>query len=150
MGMRGAAPRPLELVRAEGNPGHQKINIETPKFRPVLPPCPSWLDSHARKEWKRLGPELVRLGLMTSADMAAFASYCASYSRLVLSQRTLKEKGLTFETPNGYVMPRPEVAISNSAMKLIKDFAIQFGFTPSARGRIQLPDSGDSGSEDLD
>jgi P27 family predicted phage terminase small subunit len=150
MGLRGAAPKPLELVRLEGNPNHQKINIETPRFKPILAPCPSWLDSGARKEWRRIGPELERLGLMTSADMACFASYCSSYSRLMAAQKVLKRLGLTFETPNGYVMPRPEVAISNAAMKMVKDFAIQFGFTPSARGRIQLPNHGDGTEEDLD
>lgn len=157
MGMRGAAPKPLELVRLEGNPNHQKINIETPRFKPVLPPCPSWLDATARKEWRRIGPELERLGLMTSADVACFASYCASYSRLVLAQRALKQfakadpnLALCFRTPNGYMMPRPEISIANHAMKMVKDFAIQFGFTPSARGRIQLPGQGDGSDEDLD
>jgi P27 family predicted phage terminase small subunit len=150
MGLRGAAPKPLELVRLEGNPNHQKINIETPRFKPILPPCPSWLDSAARKEWRRIGPELERLGLMTSADVACFASYCSSYSRLIAAQKVLKREGMTFSTPNGYIMPRPEVAISNTAMKMVKDFAIQFGFTPSARGRIQLPSQGDGTDEDLD
>jgi P27 family predicted phage terminase small subunit len=87
---------------------------------------------------------------MTSADFAAFACYCAAYSQFIASQRILKDEGLTFMSPNGYLMARPEIAISNTAMKLIKDFSIQFGFTPSSRGRIQLPDAGDGDGEDLD
>ena len=151
MGMRGPAPRPLELVRAEGNPGHRKINGNNPKPKPVAPKCPPWLDTQARREWKRVAHELEILGLLTSLDLACFASYCAAYSRLVAAQRALKKEGLTFETPNGYIMPRPEVAISNIAMKIVKDFAVQFGFTPSARGRIQLPNSGSNpDDEDLD
>lgn len=150
MGLRGPAPRPMELVKLEGNPGHRKINHETPKFKPVIPPCPAFLDSVGRKEWRRLTPELERLGLITSADLAAFASYCVAWSRLVASEKVLKREGMTFETPNGYVMPRPEISVSNSAMKLIKDFACQFGLTPSSRGRIQIPDSGNGDDEDLD
>jgi hypothetical protein len=33
---------------------------------------------------------------------------------------------------------------------MIKDLAVQFGFTPSARGRINLPDSRTGDDEDLD
>jgi P27 family predicted phage terminase small subunit len=140
----------LELVKLEGNPGHRKVSHETPKFKPILPKAPAWLDSVARKEWRRIGPELERLGLLTSGDMAAFAAYCAAYSMLVSAQRVLKREGMTFETANGYKMPLPEVAISNTSMKLVKDFCIQFGFTPSSRGRMQIPDQGDGQDEDLD
>jgi hypothetical protein len=30
--------------------------------------CPNWLDKEARPEWRRLGPELERIGLLTGVD----------------------------------------------------------------------------------
>ena len=150
MGLAGPAPRPLEITRMLGNPGHIKIDVETPKFKPIAPKPPSWLDRTAKAEWNRLAPELERLGLLTSADMACFAFYCTSYATVVQCKRALKKLGTVQETPNGYIAARPEVAMINASMKAVKDFAIQFGFTPSARGRIQLPGRPDEDSEDLD
>lgn len=146
MGSRGRAPRPLELVKVLGNPGHIKIDKNTPKFVPVVPPCPDYIDDIGRAEWIRLAPQLERLGLLTSADFAAFACYCVSYSMLVASSVALSDGILV----NQYGQQRAEIGIRNNAMKSIKDFAIQFGFTPSARGRIELPDAMTGGDEDLD
>jgi P27 family predicted phage terminase small subunit len=140
----------LALIKAEGNPGHRRLPKNEAKFKPVLSEPPDFLDAEAKKEWKRIGPELVQLGLFTSADVVAFASYCVSYSRLIKAQKKINRLGLTMKTGNNYHVPRPEIAITNNAMKLIKDFAIQFGFTPSARGRIDLPKKDDGEGEDLD
>lgn len=147
MGARGIAPRPLELVKALGNPGHiAHLDKNTPKFIPQVPECPEYIDAVGRGEWERLAPQLERLGLLTSADFAAFACYCVSYSMLVAASNALADGVLT----NQYGQQRAEIGIRNNAMKSIKDFAIQFGFTPSARGRIELPDPGDGTDEDLD
>lgn len=150
MGMRGPAPKPLELVKAQGNTAKKKLPRNAPRFKPKPPECPLWLDALAKKEWARLAPELHNLNLLTTADLAAFASYCSAYSQLQQAEKVLQKHGRIFETPNGYLMPRPEVAMSNQAMKQIKDFAVQFGFTPSARSRIDLKPQEEAGSEDLD
>lgn len=149
MGLRGPAPRPLELARLLGNPGKRRLNIETAHFAPKVDP-PSWLDALARKEWKRLAPELDRLGMLTSADRAAFACYCASYALLVEAQAALKLHGLVYTTPAGIPAARPEIQIAKSAMRNVLSFAHEFGFSPSARGRIELPKRPETADEDLD
>jgi len=150
MGVRGPAPKPDEVKRLEGNKGHEKNRKRPPKFSPKVPACPDWLDDLARKEWARIGPELGNLAMLTAGDLAAFACYCKAYSDLQQAEAVIQEKGHVFETATGYVMPRPEVAMANTAMKQVKDFAIQFGFTPSARSRIDLTPKDDGGDEDLD
>jgi P27 family predicted phage terminase small subunit len=150
MGMRGPAPKPMELVKAEGNPGHIKLNDNSPKFKPIIPKCPPWVGPAGRKEWKRLAPELLRLGLLTSGDFAAFSCLCSAWSDLVEARKDIKEYGSTYTTDKGNTVQRPQVGMKNQALKFIKDFAVQFGLTPSARGRIQLPGKNDEGNEDLD
>jgi P27 family predicted phage terminase small subunit len=150
MGMRGPAPKPMELVKLEGNPSHQKINDDAPKFKPTIPTCPPWIGAAGRKEWKRLAPELQRLGLLTSGDYAAFCCLCSAWSDLVEARKDIKENGSTYTTDKGNTVQRPSVGMKNQALKQIKDFAVQFGMTPSARGRIQLPGKGGEGDEDLD
>lgn len=154
MGARGPAPKPTKLKILEGNPGHEKLNTQEPRPSPIAPDCPSWLDAEAKREWKRVSPELERLGLLTGIDMAAMAGYCASYSLYVKCKRVLHTKGLTFKTATGYLMPRPEVAIGNRALIELRAFCVQFGLTPSARARMQLyggpgEDDGDDDTWDI-
>lgn len=149
MGARGPAPRPSALKILEGNPGHRPINRSEPKPRPVAPKCPDWLDRRAKAEWRRISPELERLGLLTGIDMTAMAGYCQSYARWRQCQEVLAKDGLTFKTESGYLMPRPEVAIGNRALIEVRAFCVQFGLTPSARARMQLSEGpGDDDGED--
>ena len=51
-----------------------------PQFgRASLTP-PSEIDELANREWRRLAPELAKLGLFTRADRAVFTVYCQSWS----------------------------------------------------------------------
>ena len=150
MGLRGPAPKSTQFKIMAGRPGVAKAAAREPHFRPVAPDCPAWLNDLAKAEWARLAPELERLRLLTSADMAAFACYCLAYSDLQSAEAVLQEKGRTYSTEKGFLQARLEVRFCNRAMKQIKDFAVQFGFTPSARGRIDLPPDGRKGKEDLD
>lgn len=143
MGLPGRPPKPTHLKVLEGNPGKRPLNQNEPKPKPLAPKCPSWLDREAKREWKRVAPELERLGLLTVVDGAALAAYCQAYARWVKAEKILQEKGLTFETPNGYEQQRPEVSIANKSMQIIRAFCAEFGLTPSARARMTLPDEDD-------
>lgn len=135
MGSRGSTPSKFSvrgIKRSESGAGELK-----PK--PVIPKCPQYLSHLARKEWKRIVPELDRLGILTCVDGAALEGYCVAYANMVKAQKTLDEKGLTFETDRGYVGQRPEVNIVNKSLVIIKSFCAEFGLTPSARARMLLP-----------
>src|SRR3989304_1096626 len=110
MGARGPAPKPTALRLLEGNPGKKPLNKREPQPQVGRPACPRWLVVEARREWQRLMPELLRLNLMTIVDRAALAGYCQAWARWRQAERMLTKKGLTFETPNGYVQQRPEVS----------------------------------------
>lgn len=148
--MPGPAPKPTILKLRAGNPGHQKLNRREPKPRPVAPKCPAWLDLDAKREWRRIAPELDRIGLLSCVDMAALAGYCQAWSRWKQCERVLTDQGLTFETGNGYVVPRPEIAASKTYLGFVKSFCAEFGLTPSSRGRMTLPEMDDDNDDDLD
>lgn len=44
---------------------------------------PRFLGKAASKEWKRITPLLIDLGLLSGLDLAALAMYCQAYGRLV-------------------------------------------------------------------
>ena len=147
MAGRGPAPKPTALKLLTGNQGHQKIGGSEPKPRPVAPKCPLWLDAEAKREWRRIAPELDRLGLLTLVDMAALAGYCQSYSTWKAATLALAEHGLTYEAENGNIRQRPENTIAARALAEVRQFCQQFGLTPSARARMTLPEAPDDGEE---
>ncbi len=140
MGRRGPTPKPTHIKALEGNPGKRPLKGNNAKPRSVAPDCPDWLSAEAKAEWKRLAPELERLGLLTLLDRAAFSCYCQSFAHWVQAQRVLREHGTMYVTGSGRVRERPEVAIAGSFLKLMRAFAVEFGLTPSSRSRLSLPD----------
>lgn len=149
MGARGPAPVPSALKLLRGNPGRRPIHLNEPKPAPVAPPCPSWLDNEAKREWKRVEPELDRLGLLTRVDMAALAGYCQAYSRWMQAETVLTMEGFSVVAPSGYVQQRPEVAIAQKYLGIVKGFCAEFGLSPSSRARMTVPGSRDAEEEDI-
>jgi P27 family predicted phage terminase small subunit len=70
--------------------------------------------------------------------MASLAAYCQAYSRWVAAEKAIAEHGLTFVTEKGMVRQRPEVAIAKESMRLIREFATEFGLSPSSRSRLHI------------
>src|SRR5919108_3560121 len=97
MGRRGPAPTPTALKLLLGNPGKRPLPKGDPRPTPGVPPCPSWLEGEARKEWRRITPELRALGLLTAVDRAALAAYCQSYARWRQAEEVLSRRGLVVE-----------------------------------------------------
>lgn len=138
--MPGPPPKPTQLRVLQGNPGKRPLPKGEPRPRVVPMPCPRWLLPEAKREWRRVAPELKRLGLATVVDRTALAAYCQAYARWRQAEEVLTREGLVFETASGYLAPRPEVAIAQKSMQLMKGFATEFGFTPSSRTRISVPE----------
>jgi P27 family predicted phage terminase small subunit len=159
MSIPGRKPKPLSLHVINGNPS--KLNLEEkiasqPKPKPIAPKCPEWLkkDKAAYQEWKRVAPELERLGLLTSVDGAALEGYCKAYSRWLEAEQFMDKeiedkKGekkaigtyyrIQSKTGSSYYQQLPQVAIAQKYLQIAKAFMAEFGLTPSSRGRMQLP-----------
>ncbi len=86
----------------------------------VLPAAPKHLDAAAKKEWKRVGKELLRGSRIGEVDVAMFAIYCQAVSRLAKAERELAKVGELVRSPNGYVLPSPWLAIQATAAKQIE------------------------------
>lgn len=147
----GPVPKPVELKIFEGNPGKQKLPANYPKPASAIPSCPNWLGREAKREWKRITPYLHRLGLLSQIDRAALAAYCQAFDRWYKAERRLTQfKGsFTFTTESGYVGIRPEVSIAQKAIAQMVALCREFGMTPSARGRIEIPEGVDPTLDDL-
>lgn len=147
MATRGRKPKPTALKLLEGNPGKRPLNEHEP-----IPPkgkvrCPSWLEEEAKKEWRRLAPSLEAMGVLTTADLTAFAGYCQAYARWKEAEEFISQHGSIFQTPSGYVQQVPQISIAQQNLKIMQSFCSEFGLTPATRSRI-IADGGKAGSAD--
>ena len=147
MAIRGRKPKPTALKLLEGNPGKRPINEHEP-----IPPkgtvkCPTWLEPEAKKEWKRLAPSLEAMGVLTQADLTAFAGYCQAYARWKEAEEFITQHGTIVKTPSGYWQQVPQVSIAQTYLKIMNRFSEQFGLTPASRSRI-VADTGGGGMAD--
>lgn len=144
MAQRGRKPKPTAVKELEGNPGKRALNEFEPKPKKKAPKCPTWLDSEAKKEWRRVAKQLEELGVLTEVDMAAFAGYCEAYARWKEAEEFISKHGTIVKTPSGYWQQVPQVSIAQTYLKIMIKFCEQFGLTPSSRSRIVA----DKGSND--
>ena len=138
MATKGRKPLPtaIKLLEGDRGKGRRPINENEP-----VPPaggvkCPTWLLPEAKKEWKRLASPLEAMGVLTMADLTAFAGYCQAYARWREAEEFITQHGSIFKTPSGYVQQVPQVSIAQQNMKLMQSFATEFGLTPACRARI--------------
>lgn len=83
---------PANVHRLRGNPGHKSNFDLTDSVNPEIetPGCPKHLLPEARKEWKRIAPELEKLRLISKLDRASLAIYCQEYAWLAWHETCLQ------------------------------------------------------------
>lgn len=160
MGQRGPKGLPSNVHVLRGNPSkipaHQLMDSLQPEID--IPGCPPHLLPEARKEWRRITPELKRYGLISKIDRAALCLYVSAWAELVHAERLLnraiaaaekKRKeveargeeyaggdGITIVTTNGNVIYSPLWIVANKARNQVDKFLQNFGMSPSARARV--------------
>jgi P27 family predicted phage terminase small subunit len=97
--------------------------------------CPRHLDSEARKEWRRIAPQLRRYGLLTAVDRSALAAYCACVSLAIKAQHDIAEHGIVLTGGR----KNPACTVLKDALQQVRQFAGEFGMTPSSRSKVAMP-----------
>jgi P27 family predicted phage terminase small subunit len=134
--MAGRRPKPTALKELTGNPGKRPLNLLQPRPQ-GLARCPAHLSAQAKSEWRRVAPELRRLGLLTTVDRAALAAYCTLWSLAVDAERQIQKLGLIlFDEARAY--KNPAVNVLKDVLAQMRLFATEFGMTPSSLSRIHV------------
>lgn len=139
MGKRGPAPKPTRIKVLNGNPGHRPLNTREPMPKRGRPVCPAWLDDEAKTVWRKLVPELDRLGLLTVVDDWMLAGFCQACAELKQATETLRKDGRYTQNAAGTQVSHPAVSQQRSALKAVMDFASRFGLDPSSRTKLSAP-----------
>jgi P27 family predicted phage terminase small subunit len=141
----GPPRKPTKLRILEGNPSKRPLPKNEPQPDPTMPQCPDWLMDDAKHEWERVAPELNRIGLLTIIDQTALAGYCQSYAKWKKAEeeiKLLKNTIYPLKDEKGNIkgfQQYPQYGIANQCLKQIRAFCSEFGLTPAARAKMELP-----------
>lgn len=135
--MPGQSPRPAQLKLLNGRSATTDSggrHVAPPaNFARGAPEPPDWLSDDAAAEWARIVPELTRMKLLKPIDGATLAAYCESWSRFV-------------EITKAWHAGDARTSLVDQASKELRQWAREFGLTPSAEGSVrppELPDGDD-------
>ena len=99
--------------------------------------APGWLNDEVKKEWRAVLKLIdVEEKELEEKDLRILETYCVNYVKWRKCEVIMDLEGFTFQTPNGYVQQRPEVAIGNKAQERLLAAAKELGLTPASRSRM--------------
>ena len=148
MGLRGPLPQPRSVRYLRGNPG-KRATYETPQAVRGIPEQPKWLSREAKAEWRRVTPELERLGLVTPLDRAILTMYCDVWSKWVAAGEALNDEGLLSKGYRAGLRKHPIYDIWRSAALMTDTLAKELGLTPNSRARMAISELMDDDESDL-
>ena len=149
MGTRGPIAQPDNVRALRGNPGGRPAPKRL-STKPGTPSVPAWLDTEAKAEWRRVVPELDRLGVLAKVDRAALATYCAAWSKFVQAEKLLQSDDLVAERRAGNGPAKnPAWQIWREAATTVAALAKELFLTPSARLRSVKPEADDEQEDDI-
>lgn len=142
--MKGRPATPIHLKLITGNAGNRAIDLPAPEVDPATPEMPDHLNPDAQAEWKRIVPELVKAGLLSSINRAALGLYCQAYARWKLAEEkiaALADKdpdgaGLVCTAANGFKQLTQWSIVSNRAQEHLLKYLQEFGMTPATMARV--------------
>jgi P27 family predicted phage terminase small subunit len=143
----GRRAKPTKLKKLAGNPGKRELNEKEPKPRCVEPEMPPNLGKLAAAEWKSIVAELQPLGMLSSVDGKALAAYCHAFEQWVAADKEVSARGIIVEEPildkegnevGTKIKRNPADIASQSWLKVMKSYLIEFGMTPSSRTRLRI------------
>lgn len=162
MGKPGPKPLPSNVHMLRGNPSKKPLVSLLDEFQPEveLPGFPSWTWPEAKKEWKRIGAELERYGLVSKLDRAALVLYCQAWAKMVWAEQMLSRAmkdaeakrteaeakgeeysggdGIMIRTASGNFTYSHHWVVGNKAAQQVKDFIALFGLSPSHRTSVSV------------
>ena len=165
MGARGPQRLPANVHLLRGNPGHKASASLLDELQPEVEiPCtPKWLWPEAKKEWRRIGAELERYGLVSKLDRAALVLYCQAWARLAWAEQMLARAmaaaeagriaaeaagqewkggdGIMVPSPNGTLVYSHHWVVQRRAAQEVHWYLQSFGLSPSSRGRVRTSDN---------
>lgn len=144
----GRPALPSNVVQLRGNPSKKPMATLLDEFAPdvELPGLPAWVQGEARAEYRRLGKELERYGLVSKIDRGVLVMLATEWGRYVWAEKRIAEvnaldpegeRGLIDRTPNDYRVVSVYEQIRRQSQTMYLKLASEFGLTPASRTRVK-------------
>ena len=128
MGSRGPAPKPTARRRNK-----RKVTGGTRTERPVMPRT---LPDEAQKEWRRVVPVLLEMGVLTPIDRAALIRYCTAWAEWLEVQDAIARTGKLIKGRTERVLVRnPLLFVRRDLEQTLDYLCVQLNLTPTSRLR---------------
>ncbi len=147
MGKRGPARTPTALAVVRGE-RRDRINTREPIVPPGEVVAPDWLGDTARREWDRLAPVLIRMGVLTQIDRDALAVYCEAVAHYQQAVEVIDRTAVLIRGQRGLVK-NPAAQVARDQAAIIRAMARELGLTPSARAEMVHGGSSRQPGDDL-
>ncbi len=155
MGKRGPVRTPTQILKLRGSwRGKARDKVE-PKPERGAPPCPDWISDAAKVVWEQLIPQLEDLNVLAKVDVYPLARYCQMFVQWREVEDFIAKRGTVYplKDKNGDVrciQQFPQVSIANKLAVALLRLEQEFGLTPAARARIQLPLNNTKGENEFE
>lgn len=90
------------------------------------------IDTKAKKEWKRVVPELKKMDIVGRLDITNLVAYCNAYSKYCEVTKALRGQPLTVPSPSGG-KENPLINVQIKYADMFRKFADQCGLTINSR-----------------
>lgn len=143
-GRSGRNPKPLAMLRAEGDRGHRG-----PKLKRMIEPeakgspkCPTHLTDIERAIWQHVIAN-APADVLNRCDDLLLEVLAVNLSRMRLANSTVEKTGLVVKGPQGATV-NPLVRVANACAAVVRNICSDLGLSPVARARlIRLDDFDD-------
>jgi len=146
MGRRGPAPKPTALRLLHGDKKN-RFNPEEPIPRDTLPVAPESMDPEVAAIWNHTIRELIAMKTVTAADRDTLICYCEAVVNHRRASEMIHETDVIIKGDHGGPVRNPALSVQRDSATLIRQFAQEFGLTPSGRTRISAMEAGGRGAE---
>jgi P27 family predicted phage terminase small subunit len=119
-----------------------RINLNEPRPRDQPPEKPAYLTPRASAEWDRVIPDLIAMGTAKAVDQGGLAAFCEAVALLGEVTAVLARDGLLVTGRDGSERRHPAAGLWRLASAECRQWAREFGLTPSARSELRAPPAG--------
>ncbi|MNJ32105.1 Phage terminase, small subunit [compost metagenome] len=155
-GSSGRQAQPAVLKLLNGNRGKQSFGdlmaeVQTPGVPVAAPAMPTCLSDEAVVEWERVVPDLLLLGLVSTLDGMALATYCEAVADWYRFRRRIAEMNAKADSNDAgdvqtFATGAKQISVwrqlANDAEKRANAAGAQFGFSPMARRNLKTAPQG--------
>lgn len=116
-------------------------SAEAPVGDPVKLAVPRGWPKPLGDVWREVVWPLGVAGLVEPQDAPGLQAFVMSIDSMRKAQRVLDVEGYFVESPNGYRIAHPAVAIRDGSIREVRAWSAKFGLTIADRGRVRIPES---------